>query len=495
MRAVKNIRSKPESSKRILTESTKIITLCSLISTLCSTHASALSAQEEVGLQFAFVPSLSISLSSNKISIDNLTPGNYTSSNTIRINVLTNNVYGYTLTATVGDENGTASSELVNGDSEAVFSSLGSNDQLALSNFSPNYWGYTIASNVNDGSLYSGLVYGADVTINKTMNPSGRAYREYPGTNTTNFTIGASASSNQFSGEYTNVIGFEAIANVDTDIYMQEVTVNQLATLLPNIGDTMILIDERDYNEYLVGKLADGNYWMLDNLALDLTDDEILNQLNFSNTDIDTMSDPEALAALKGISVRDPSTDANGKYATAKVANWASSHSYSAPLVNIDSRDVIPQGDDDPLKTETKDGSWKIGGYYNYCAASAGSYCYGDGTSHGTSSGNATSSICPKGWRMPSSNASSDYATLYAAYSGSSPSQYTAFRIAFHLPLSGYYNDGSADYQGDRGYLWSITRRTNSSRYLLYALTDLIDTTNYTGRFNGFSVRCVKSDD
>lgn len=347
MRAAKNITLKQKISKRILTESVKIITLCFGISTLCSTHASALSAQEEVGVQFTFVPSLSIILSDSLIHIDDLTPGNYASSNTIRINVTTNSAFGYTLTATVGDENGIASDELVNADAEAIFSSISSDAELTLSNFNPNHWGYTTAISINGSSLYSGLVYNASTIINKTMNPSGRAYREYPGTNTTNFTIGASASSNQFSGEYTNVIGFELIANVDTDVYtyMQDVTKAQLATLLPNTGDTMILTDKRDYNEYQVANI-DGAFWMTQNLRIMGTVTAELS--NFTGADFNISA-----------------------------GSLTSGNSYTEPRSAYD--DSYPE----------------YGAYYNYCAVSAGTIC------NSTVAADASEDICQAGWRLP----------------------------------------------------------------------------------------------
>ena len=250
-------------------------------------------------------------------------------------------------------------------------------------------------------------------------------------------------------------------------------------------GSTITLTDSRDDQAYTVGKLADGKCWMLDNLALDLTNDTILNNLTADNTNIDTTNDPGALAALKGTT---PGTTSD-KYATAKVANWTSSYSFSAPLVNLTNKDVIPQGDD-PMASTVLAGGWKVGGYYNYCAASAGSYCYGDGTSSGTSSGNATSSICPKGWRMPTGNAGETTA-LYNAYSSGSPDQYTAFRTAFHLPLSGYIYNGSVSGQGLFGSWWSSRRSNNSRMYGLDVGTSSIYPAGSYSRDRGNSLRCI----
>ena len=236
---------------------------------------------------------------------------------------------------------------------------------------------------------------------------------------------------------------------------------------------------------------------MLDNLALDLTKvpdsyngaDKIT--LDATNTNATNTS----LGYLKGTTTRDPSTDASGKYATAAVANWTSSYSYSAPLVNMNSKATIPQGSD-PMASTVSAGGWKVGGYYNYCAASAGSYCYGSGTSAGTSSGNATEDICPKGWRLPSGNTSGEFSALANQIYGSTGSTSDAtnvanYRNALSLPLSGYFYNGSPNIQGSYGYWWSSTRRGNNSMYYLNAHTGGIDPASVSSRDDGVSIRCV----
>ena len=255
--------------------------------------------------------------------------------------------------------------------------------------------------------------------------------------------------------------------------YMQEVDSTSLATLLPNVGDTTTLYDKRDKNEYTVGKLADGKYWMLDNLALDLTSSTVLNSMNNTNTN----ASDTTLGYLKN-----GGGTTSDQYATAAVANWTSSYSYSAPLVNMDYKNTVPT---DATSTA---GGYKIGGYYNYCAASAGSYCYGNGTSAGTSSGDATESICPKGWRLPTGNTSGEYQALY---NNSNYNTYAKYRAALHLPLSGYFYGGSPDLQGSYGYFWSSTRDVNIGMYRLSLGTSNINPANDGDRRYGISVRCV----
>ena len=234
------------------------------------------------------------------------------------------------------------------------------------------------------------------------------------------------------------------------------------------------LVDNRDNTTYYVAKLDDGNWWMLDNLALDLVAKKsVLTQDN-------THASNTTLNYLKGTSSRNPSTDLNGKYATAAVANWTSSYSFSAPLVNISDKDIVPD------KAPGGSGNKKVGGYYNYCAASAGSYCYGDGTTSGTSSGNATEDICPKKWRLPTGNTSGEYQNLYSKYNN-----YNNFRTALSLPLSGYSTNGPARYQGSSGCFWSSTRSNTVYMYFLTLGTSSVSPSSDYTRDNGYSVRCV----
>ena len=252
--------------------------------------------------------------------------------------------------------------------------------------------------------------------------------------------------------------------------YMQEVSScpDTLTT-----GQVYSLKDSRDEQSYNVAKLADGNCWLLDNLALDLTSSTVLSAMDSTNTNASNTT----LGYLKN-----GGGTTSDQYATTAVANWTSSYSYSAPLVNMSYKDTIPS---DATSTA---GDYKVGGYYNYCAASAGSYCYGNGTSQGTSSGDATESICPKGWRLPTDNTSGEYQALY---SNSNYNTYANYRAALHLPLSGYFYNGSPVSQGRYGYFWSSTRVDNYGMYVLYLERSDIIPADYHDRYSGYSVRCV----
>ena len=246
-------------------------------------------------------------------------------------------------------------------------------------------------------------------------------------------------------------------------------------------GTTGTLTDSRDGTSYAVGKLADGKFWLLDNLALDLTDSAVQSKLNSTTTNAANAT----LAYLKN-----GGGTTSDQYATASVAAWTSDRSYSAPLIATSGT-----GDNGDWTKDTEvalaaqqSGTGKIGVYYNYCAASAGSYCYGDGTSAGTSSGDATEDICPAGWRLPTGGGSGEYKALYTAYS----SDNAAFVNALRTPLSGYFffNNLAGD-QGSSGYFWSSTRYDDYYWYYLYVGTSGVAPQVSNIRAIGGSVRCI----
>ena len=111
------------------------------------------------------------------------------------------------------------------------------------------------------------------------------------------------------------------------------------------------------------------------------------------------------------------------------------------------------------------------GGYYNYCAASAGTVC------NGTTEQDATQSICPAGWELPTFDEMNGI---------------TSYVSAFSPVYSGYYYNGSLSGTGSYGDWWSATaNRSNGQYYLLYRNGSL--KTSNDDKSYGDSVRCVRS--
>ena len=462
------------------------ITACSGL-VITAVHADTpASSSSSANASITVANTINLTLTGGDLVIDNLTPGNASDSNIITATITSNSPYGYHLSATTGTSTGTTS--LVNtADSNFSFANLSTN-KATLNDFSDNTWGYSYST--NDGTTWISGDYGSALSgyngLTLDNDDSGATGTtlfnndSYAGSTAVKFKIGAKSATTQAAGTYTGTVNFYAVTNPKPIPEMQNLSASECT------GTMSQAIDNRDGTLYNIQRLDDGNCWLLDNLALDLTSSTVLNGMNESNTHASNIT----LGYLKGTTTRDPSTDPNGQYATAGVSNWTSDYSYSVPLVNLTNKDVIPSD------ATSQAGQYKVGGYYNYCAASAGSYCYGNGTSEGASSGNATEDICPKGWRLPTGNISGEYSALANAIYGSTdstsdPTAYANYRSALRLPLSGSFNNGLAYLQGSFGYFWSSTRNNDNNMYDLSFGTGYVNPANYDYREFGYSVRCL----
>ena len=120
-------------------------------------NTSALEYQSNTNIQFTLNPTISISVSDD-LAINELSPGIAKDSNIVNVNVATNNVTGYTLSATVGNANNPTTNlthitnndnptNLTNSNSPTAhkFISLAS-DVTELSDFNDNEWGYNYSA-------------------------------------------------------------------------------------------------------------------------------------------------------------------------------------------------------------------------------------------------------------------------------------------------------------------------------------------------------------
>ena len=199
----------------------------------------------------------------------------------------------------------------------------------------------------------------------------------------------------------------------------------------PNYVPTKTLTDTRDNNTYTVSKLADGKCWMTQNLRI-----------------ID-----------KTITPADSDVTSNYTIPASSISGF---NSYDTSNAYVDS----------------------YGGFYNWYTATAGTGTY----SLSTNGHNTTASICPKGWRLPTSgNSNSDFQVLYNNYNSSS-----ALRSnPVNLTLSGYVESSSRRNQGSSGYYWSSTVDLNNLAYNLYLGTSYVYPAFYYNKYYGFSVRCI----
>ena len=254
------------------------------------------------------------------------------------------------------------------------------------------------------------------------------------------------------SANKTKLNGYYKIQDLNASMCI-EVSEDEITTV----------IDVRDNNTYSIGKLSNGSCWLLDNLRLNPLDPTTAANMSASNTNA---SDDAIYNYLHG---GNPNNIAGWtSTAVSSPSDWQPYNTYSIPYFNVSNNE-------------------SYGVYYNFCAASAGTYCYNQ-----DSSGSFTYDICPANWKLPTNHE----VNAVPSHSGS-----------LHLTLSGNYDPGSSTdetdkYENleDKGFYWTSTR-SNSIQINTY----MIRRPNYyyewaagaflpnTYRTEGNSIRCILS--
>ena len=399
-------------------------------------NVNALTYQDGTPVQFTFNSTLSITLSDTDIVIGNLIPGQDDTSNAVDVVVNTNNLYGYTLTATVGSAtkdyrdlrhtNGTASFASIDVDS----------DLSTLSGQSSSVWGYTTSTNGTTWSNFNGLPKYDDTTNTAELNVTDGAAAD----STTSFKIGAFAAEGQLAGDYTNVINFIVISNgAPHQPTMQEIT----TATCPSEATTVV--DARDGKEYTI-QLMTTYYdttlcWMTSDL-------EIAGGTPLYSDDSNV---PDGYPFSGGAPFYTlPSSSTNG-FDDPAVANVYNSNSTIC-------------GDNSPCYS-----------YYNFSAATAGT---NPGVGDNPHDVYAEYDICPKGWRLPTSDELNslglDVVTT-APWNGS---------------RTGLYHNGVFQGGGDTGCYWSSRAYTASYAYSLSFDSDAAIIVGDEKK-DGIAIRCV----
>ncbi len=230
--------------------------------------------------------------------------------------------------------------------------------------------------------------------------------------------------------------------------YIQTITAANCPTTRTQVQDA------RDGHTYWVQELADGKCWMLTNLG-------------YAGSGTNTYSDTKTLTNGTGVSTT--STVAS-YYVTPATTNFTTEP--TAPSVSID-------------------GSGQYGYLYNWCAATGG-----DLTSSGCSNTIATplpvttASICPSGWRLPTSNGGEFTALNTAINGGSTTSDAGLISAPWLAQRGGDVNSGFSG-QGSYGEYWSSTQFSAfASDYLFFGSTSVYPSAN-NAKYIGFAVRCV----
>ncbi|MBQ7311363.1 MAG: InlB B-repeat-containing protein, partial [Alistipes sp.] len=225
-----------------------------------------------------------------------------------------------------------------------------------------------------------------------------------------------------------------------------------------NTNEYTTLVDSRDGEKYVVKKLADGKCWMVQNLRL----------INKTLTPADS----------------NVSANFTVPASTPAGSSWCTSNSSAC--------------DDKPLAYYDASTRSSYGALYNWYTATAGTGTYN------TSSGTVSSSICPKGWRLPTGGASGEFAALDIAWGGtganrSSANTYSTFTGTYTtgsnggFDLAGYIAGSSLNVVGENGYWWSSTAGSRNTAYRLYlgSGNTFVYPQDDSYKYSGRSVRCI----
>ena len=424
------------------------------------------------------------------------------SSSTASLSVSTNNETGYSLYLSTANGENTLTSQ--NPTISDVVSAVDSEDSgVTPTNFANNTWGYSLSQEIaSDTTTYKAVPTTANDAIVTTESPTDA--------DTYILTIGTKISTSLPSGTYNNQVVVSVVANpayipsLSQITFMQEMTPEICAKSTEN--ETTRLTDTRDNKQYWVTKLADGNCWMTQNLDLDLNASTL--PLTPEDSDVSTNWSPDVYTEPEGTITSN--SDPTGTYSwdlgmyvkvdpdnynsyCSDVQNLADSSCTSADWANVSNMTAMTDGTSNTaISGSTYNAHYLVGNRYQWNAATAG-------TGGSITSTNATDSICPKGWHLPTSNNQDNgsfyyFLNQYGLASTTSTGSYNITQSPLYFAPYGLINSGSLWYIGHYGYYWSSTAYSNSNfAYYLGFDSSYVYSSGNTlyDRYLGHSVRCL----
>ncbi len=376
-----------------------------------------------------------------------------------------------------------------------------------------NQWGWYAVNGVADCSetnVYKAMT-SAGTQIDSGVLADG-------GTKTYTMCFGMRVNGNQAADTYNGSVTVSAVAEPGTVrtsafsgiTYMQDMTAN--ICKLADENETAQLIDRRDNKKYWVTKLLDGNCWMSQNLALDLSTSKALTS---ADSDVvsswtpghDTDSTPEAgvedntetyIWNFGDYIIRNPATASDcGGNSAGLSGCWGQFMAVGSRMASTDPNFYKNNGNKTYTDTEY-DAHYLAGNYYQWNAATAG-------TGGTITDANASGSICPKNWKLPSSGNNATRGTfghmlsqygVASSLTSTSSVDGNAYNIVLS-PLffvrSGWVTPGVGIYRsGDRGTYWSFAAPSSvDNAYSLYFYGSYVYPSYSFARSDGHSLRCV----
>jgi hypothetical protein len=284
-------------------------------------------------------------------------------------------------------------------------------------------------------------------------------------------------------GTYQAAINYGVTYTPPAPTTMQAMTAdyceNYMAVYTNNNDDDKLLTltDTRDGQQYLVGKLADTNCWMLNNLKL---------------------------GSDHPITLTPDDTDIDANWTLPQVDNSTNGEDQINPHVFAFTSDQTYYDADKPNADETDIASPNFAGYaYNWPAATAGASQLTVPTWD-----IAPHSICPKNWRLPTGgwyadedvdSLNKDFFKLYSAYDDDDDhddyDDYAAFQ--FNGPFRGVFAPiYSAHFglwlgAGYYTYLWSSVSSYGDDAFTLKLTSDSVYPRSDWRGYYGLSARCL----
>lgn len=483
---------------------------------------------------------------------------------TTNVTVATNNVTGYAIyLKTASDNAALVNQNIPDAKITPLLAPATAND------FADNTWGYNFSQTDLSPTSEFQAVPTSESLLTKTDSSSNQE--------TYNLSFGTRVNLNLPAGEYTNSVTLSVVANpmqvtsLTQLTYMQDMT-SDICQLSPD-GATKQLIDNRDGRSYWVAKMKDGNCWMNQDLKLTFN--------SFDSTGVRAVTTNGTAGAIIGKENTDTTTNSAQYFAptyntvTRKTYAVSDNLAYrswnlgeyvlATPLehnlcksptaVNnsdsiaaganlnacthtgyVDVSDhtkwsptgiaqfgtwngeaafvtVFPNNPNDLNQGGTYDAHYLTGNYYQFNLITAGS-------ASDRVNGDTPSTLCPKGWTLPSANHANSGSYQYlvqqylpngfssSAITGSDdalagsklwdlnsdPPIYNLFAAPLYFNKSGDVEEeaGFAAYVGIQPYVWTKTRGASSTlAYAFAASYNQYQTLNNSARYRGYTARCL----
>ncbi|MDO4508045.1 MAG: FISUMP domain-containing protein [Candidatus Saccharibacteria bacterium] len=309
----------------------------------------------------------------------------------------------------------------------------------SASKFSPIYSGRV---NYNDSLLYVGTM--GNWWTSTAQDDTNRWYMGYYNGNL------------RTTGYYNRGYG-TSVRCIKQIKYMQSYTLGQCQKEAAK--KPVSLVDNRDGKEY-TARYINGSCWMTQNL-------DLAGATTITSEDSNITTASYTLPASTGGSSEDA---------------WVDSYT-EAYMHEPTAQEIADASSDEAPSVE------EAGNYYNYCAATAGEIC----EDSIIAAGEATTDICPKGWRLPTGYYDGEQMSLT---NGVWQDGDTTYLKEFNSVSAGLYNSGSIINMANTGTWWSSSEYNPESRYYMK--------TNYNnlwiwsgdegGRQRGRSIRCILAE-